>query len=233
MLSAISISAVTVIFTAYYFIVYSSNSIRFFYKRHSEEQAQITYIFFQRLAGVFFFGLLPIALLIGQKIPLHDAGLTFQSKAPVWHWIVGLSLVCVIVNFFASQKEDHLEMYPQIRKPQPWHPQLMVASAVTLFLYTLAYEVMFRGYLLFTCEQELGMLLAIVINTSIYALVHIPKGWKETVGAVPMGIILCWLTLKTGNIWIAVVVHVTLALSSEWFSIYRHKKRSLQKSLAS
>lgn len=115
-------------------------------------------------------------------------------------------------------------MYPQIRTPQPWSRSLLLSSALTLFLYTLAYEVMFRGYLLFTCLEEMGLVLAIVINTAIYALVHIPKGWKETVGTFPMGIILCWLTIESGNIWIAVAVHVALAWSSEWFSIYYGKK---------
>ena len=117
-------------------------------------------------------------------------------------------------------------MYPQIRTPLPWGRGLLFSSAMTLVLYTLAYEIMFRGYLLFSCEKEMGAVLAIVINTSIYALVHIPKGWKETVGAFPMGIVLCWLTLETGNIWIAVIVHIALALSSEWLSIYFHLNKS-------
>ncbi len=221
-----SISAVTICFIAYYFTIHAEGLNLFFQQKHGKEKAKSTWIMAQRFTGVFFFGLVPIAIALLQNIEFQSIGLSFQASAPVWGWMLGLSALCVLINYFASQKPDHLAMYPQIRTPLPWSTGLLLSSSATLVLYTLAYEIMFRGYLLFTCEQEMGALLAITINTAIYALVHIPKGWKETVGAFPMGIVLCWLTLKTGNIWIAVVVHVALALSSEWFSIYFHLKKS-------
>jgi len=180
---------------------------------------------FQRMTGFFLFGIVPIILVLIQDISFAEIGITLKSKIPILLWIVGLSAICFLINFFESKKESHLEIYPQIRTPFPWDNVLIFMSSLTLVLYTLAYEIMLRGYLLFTCERELGIVLAIVINTSIYALVHIPKGWKETIGTIPMGIILCWLTFISGNIWIAVFVHVALALSSEWFSIREHMRR--------
>ncbi|MFN8134788.1 MAG: CPBP family intramembrane glutamic endopeptidase [Bacteroidales bacterium] len=57
---------------------------------------------------------------------------------------------------------------------------------------------------------------AIALNTAIYMLVHIPKGIKETLGAIPLGVLLCYLTVQTGSIWIAVMVHIVMALSNEW-----------------
>lgn len=225
MLSAVSISVVTIAFIAYYFTIHSEALHRFFIKKDGQNGAKSSWIIFQRLSGFFYFGLIPALVAIYQQIAPEEIGWTFHQKAPIWGWVIGLSAVCFIINYFACQKQDHLDMYPQIRTPQPWNKSLTIISSLTLVIYTLAYEMMFRGYLLFTCEKELGVTLAIVINTAIYALVHIPKGWKETVGTFPMGIILCWLTLETGNIWIAVLVHVALALSSEWFSIAQHKKR--------
>ena len=182
-------------------------------------------IIFQRLAGGFFFGVVPLALIFLQKLQLSSIGISFKSNIPIWGWIFGLGLLCVIINYFSAKKNDHLATYPQIRTPQPWSHKLRILSSATLIVYTLAYEVMFRGYLLFSCEKELGMWLAITINTAIYTLVHLPKGWKETVGSIPMGIVLCWLTLKSGNIWTAFFIHISLVLSSEWFSIVEHQKR--------
>ena len=225
MQAALSISTVTICFIAYYFSIHSQEIHSFFIKAHGESRAKSTWVFSQRLSGVFFFGVVPLIISMLCHIKFSDIGLTFKCKSPIWGWILGLSSICVIVNYFACRKHDHLEMYPQIRTPQPWGKDLMFYSSLTLVFYTLAYEIMFRGYLLFTCEAEMGRMLAIVVNTSVYTLVHIPKGWKETVGAVPMGIILCWLTLESGNIWIAVFVHIALALSSEWFSISHHQRR--------
>ena len=220
MQAAISISTITICFIAYYFTIHSEKIHQYFVNLHGPEKAKSTWIMSQRIIGAFFFGLVPIAIVLLSNSKLEEIGLTMRSESPIWGWIAGPGLVCVLVNYFASQKSDHLEMYPQ-----PWSLSLLFYSSATLVLYTLAYEIMFRGYLLFTCSKELGATLAIVINTSIYALVHIPKGWKETVGAIPMGVILCWLTLQSGNIWIAVFVHVALALSSEWFSIGHHRRR--------
>ena len=218
---------VTISFVFYYFITHNEKLHQYFIKKDGVEKSKISWIVFQRLAGVFFLGIVPIFLVFILNITFEEIGLTFKNKKPIWGWVLGLGGLCVLINYFACQKDDHLEMYPQIRTPQPWSKKLLFNSALTLFLYTLAYEVMFRGFLLFTCEKELGVVLAIVINTAIYALVHIPKGWKETVGAFPMGIVLCWLTLETGNIWVAVLVHVILAWSSEWFSIAGHKKKTI------
>jgi len=220
MQSAISISVVTIGFIVYYFTITNPALAHFFKNKHGKEQSKISWIIFQRLTGVAIFGIVPIVVSVSQNLDFETIGLTLNHKSTIWEWILGLSLLCTIINFFAAKKPDHLEIYPQIRTPQPWSKSLLFGSALTLFLYTLAYEVMFRGYLLFTCKNELGIELAIVINTAIYALVHIPKGWKETVGAFPMGIILCYLSLSSGSIWIAVAVHVALAWTSEWFSIY-------------
>lgn len=226
MQAAYSISAVTICFIAYYFTIHSASLHQYFIKNQGEARAKSHWVIFQRFVGVFFFGVIPIIIAISQNIDFQSIGLTLNYKTSIVGWIVGLSLLCLVVNLFACRKPDHLEMYPQIRTPLPWSKNLYFFSSLTLVLYTLAYEIMFRGYLLFTCEAEMGATLAIVINTAIYALVHIPKGWKETVGAFPMGVVLCWLTLESGNIWIAVVVHIALALTSEWLSIYFHLKKS-------
>ncbi len=227
MQAAYSIAAVTIGFAVYYFTISSKGLENYFIKKDGAEKAKTSWVVFQRMTGVVIFGLAPLLLIISQDIGFERIGLTFRSKNPVLAWIFGLSLLSIAINYFAAKKPDHLEMYPQIRTPQPWGKPLFFTSALTLFLYTLAYETMFRGYLLFTCRDEMGPLLAITINTSIYTLVHIPKGWKETVGAIPMGIILCWLTLETGNILIAVAVHVAVAWSNEWLSIY-YGKRNLK-----
>lgn len=224
-LSTVSILTVTICFILYYFIIHSEKIHQYFIKKDGLEKSKSTWIISQRLIGFFFYGIIPLVFIQLQNLSLEDIGISISSKEPIFLWIIGLSLVCIIINYFACKKEDHLKIYPQIKTPHPWSNSLTITSSLTLVIYTLGYEIMFRGYLLLTCEKELGIILAIVINTVIYALAHIPKGWKETVGAFPMGIILCWLTIKTGNIWIAVFVHIMLALSSEWFSIAEHKKR--------
>jgi membrane protease YdiL (CAAX protease family) len=75
---------------------------------------------------------------------------------------------------------------------------------------------------LFSCEKAFGAWPAIAVNVAVYSFVHLPKGKKETIGAIPLGFILCFLTLNTRNIWAAYWIHVVLALSNEWISLAIH-----------
>jgi membrane protease YdiL (CAAX protease family) len=93
---------------------------------------------------------------------------------------------------------------------------------VSWIAYLLAYEFLFRGFLFFAALPVLGLFFAIVLNTIIYALVHLYKGFKEVIWSVPLGILLCYLTYLTGTIWVAVFTHIILALSGEWFSVWAH-----------
>ncbi len=112
-------------------------------------------------------------------------------------------------------------MYPQMRVNK-WTIRMLIISALSWMVYLAAYEFMFRGFFLFAIYETLGTTAAIVITTSIYSLVHVPKGAKEAVGAIPLGILLGYLSLITGNILIAYVVHVSMALTNEWFSLRAH-----------
>lgn len=99
----------------------------------------------------------------------------------------------------------------------------MVAhNAFTWIAYLFGYELMFRGLLLFTTVEFMGAWPAIILNTALYALVHIPKNLEETIGAVPLGLLLCLITLSTGTFWVAFGVHVCLALSNFFFSLRNH-----------
>ncbi len=125
------------------------------------------------------------------------------------------------MNFVNCKKPDNLNLYPQIRAKE-WSFNILFNSALTWILYLLVYEFMFRGFLLFIFLQYVGVWSAIALNVSIYSLVHVPKGLKEAVGALPLGIVLGIITVQTESILVALIVHIVLALSNEWFSLRVH-----------
>ena len=219
-MSALSIATVTVAFLVYHYTTQSVLLRKKFDQKLGAEQAKISWVHFQRLFAVFCFGIVPAIILAAQNVDFQKVGLNFQNLGTSLKWVLGLGAVVVTMNYFAARSADNLAMYPQIRVAVPWPVPLKVASALSWVAYLLAYEFMFRGFLLFSCIREMDRPLAITVNTALYALVHLPKGWKETVGAIPLGIVLCLLTLQTGNLWIAVGVHVAMALSNEWWSLW-------------
>ena len=180
------------------------------------------HILFQRLTGICIFGIIPAFLITTFGASLADLGISFKIQAESVLWTLLLMAFILPMNYINSKKPSNLAVYPQIRKSF-WSGGLLLVSALSWIIYLLAYEMLFRGFLLFSSLEILGYWPAIALNTGIYSLVHYPKGSKEAFGAVPLGVLLCVLTIKTGNFWIAFFTHVVLALSNEWFSLHFQK----------
>jgi membrane protease YdiL (CAAX protease family) len=79
-------------------------------------------------------------------------------------------------------------------------------------LFLIVYEIFFRGVLLSVCIAVISIPVAVGINVVLYALAHAFSTRQELAGTVPFGILLCLLTLYSGSVWPAVVIHLLLGL---------------------
>ena len=214
----VSIISTTILFLIYHFTGWSTRII----SKFAQDETQLKIVLFRRTLGAISFGIMP-ALLITLlfKGNFTAFGLSLKHFPESLFWITGLGFLIIPVNYFAARKPANLKQYPQIRKKE-WTTGLMIASAISWIAYLTGYEFMFRGWLLFGTASFLGTWPAIAINTAIYSLVHVPKGLNEAAGAIPLGLVLCIATISTGTIWVALLTHIMLALSNEWFSIKYH-----------
>lgn len=215
---ALSISVVTSCFLLYYVLFGNESLLRILQRKFGDEPGQLRFVLIFRVSGAIIFGLVPIFFAIVQNSSLTSIGIIAKPSLLTLYIVLIFSIIPLTINYFGAKKPDNLSMYPQIRVKK-WDNKLIIISALTWIIYLLGYEIMIRGYLFFNCLNEIGLWPAIAINTSIYALIHLPKGPKETIGAIPLGIVLCLITSYTGTIWAAFWIHCTLALSNEWFSI--------------
>ncbi len=223
-----AIVTVAASFLCYYFISESKAFKNEMFSNMSKRKSQIYSVYAQRLLGVLFFGIIPFFIVtIFSKRGVEFYGVNFHNFQISAYWILGLSPLLLIMNYFNSKKADNLQLYPQIRA-KDWNINTLITSALTWILYLAAYEFMFRGFLMFVCLQYLGVWSAIALNLAIYSLVHVPKGIKEAVGALPLGLVLGIITVQTSSILVAFVVHIVLALSNEWFSLKAHSDISLK-----
>jgi len=189
---------------------------------------QIRKILIQRFLGFLFLGLgSAVLILLLKDKPLTDFGLGFSFEQPVPWWSYLAVPLVVVVGFFTAKSESNLAMYPQIRVKR-WTPSLLLLSGISWVLFLVAYEFLFRGFLLYSSLLVLEPVPAIAINCSLYAFAHFYKGPGETFGAIPVGIFVCYLTVHTGNIWSAVIFHSLMALSNEWFSLRAHPEMKIQ-----
>ena len=183
-------------------------------------------------AGFISMGILPaiFCLVFFSKLTLADLGLTFIYKTAQFSifWILGLSVLIIPLVYFSAKKPKNLVNYPQIRA-KVWTKKMVFINALGWFLYLFGYEFLFRGILLIPLIEPLGMWPAIAINIALYSATHIPKGLDETIGAIPLGFVLCLLTISSGTIWIAFIVHVVMAWTNTFTALKFHPEMNLKK----
>ena len=225
----LAIILVTIGFIIFWFTGKSEVLLRRLVARYGPERGQARYIFIKRIVGMLSFGVIPAFILFStQEVTWASYGVSATFPPSALYWTLGLSATVILMSSRSTRNAEHLQQYPEIRRTD-WSKSLVFWSAFSWMGYLVAYELMFRGFLLFSCARAFGALPAIVINTAIYALVHVPKSAKEGIGAIPLGLLLCIITLQTQTIWVALLVHWALSLANEWFSLkYQPKMRIIR-----
>jgi len=113
--------------------------------------------------------------------------------------------------------------YPQMRV-RDWTVGLMIFNAFLWAIYLIAYEFMFRGFLFYSFLR-FGYWTAVLVSTTLYSVMHGWKGLFETLGSVPLGLLLCFLTFRSGTILPAFLLHYVMALVNTVSSV--RKKETL------
>lgn len=219
-------------FAVYWFIAKSERVKDWFYHKYDFDQASVRHITFNRLVGFMAMGVLPgiIALLFTPGYTLAGFGVVFRAETWLFTlaWTIGLSAVVMPLAYLSARKPRNLINYPQIRA-KIWTRRTVVINALGWALYLLGYEFLFRGILLFPLAEQIGVWPAIAVNIALYSATHIPKGLEETIGAIPLGLVLCLLTLASGTIWIAFLVHLAMALTNSFTALKFHPEIQYKK----
>lgn len=222
----------TLVFFSIYWFTSKSKKIReIFYIKYDHDQASLKHIFFTKCFGFFSMGIFPtiICLFYLPELTLADLGLTLIYETSLFSllWIIGLSILIVPLVYFSAKNPKNLLNYPQIRA-KVWTKKMIFINALGWFLYLFGYEFLFRGVLLIPLIEPLGMWPAITINIALYSSTHIPKGLDETIGAIPLGFVLSLLTISSGTIWIAFIVHVVMAWTNTFTALKFHPDMKIQ-----
>lgn len=209
-------------FACYYLLAKNEFLSRKFRDAESHLDFHIIQVVLQRTWGMIFLGILSalvIRLIIRDPLPAY--GLTFMFRNPPPWWTILFIPLVLLITYYHAPNSRNLALYPQFRI-QEWTPRILLLNGITWVMFLIAYEFLFRGLLLFGSLSLLKPLPAILLNITFYAVAHLYKGPMETIGSIPFGVLLCYLTILTGNIWTAVVLHSFMALTNEYMSIRAH-----------
>jgi membrane protease YdiL (CAAX protease family) len=212
-------------FVCFWFISKSERVKAYYFKKYPHDTAWLRFIYMTKWVGFLTMGFLPLVvlLILSPARGLAYYGLNFRSDTLLFNAVItiGLSTLLIPLAAFSAKKPKNLVNYPQIRA-QNWDTKTFRYNLLGWAVYLFGYELLFRGLLLFPLVEAYGMWLAIAINVALYSATHIPKGLDETIGAAPLGFVLCLLTLMAGNIWIAFLVHVAMAWTNSLTALKHH-----------
>ena len=216
----------SLVFFVVYWVTAQSEKIKAsFYARHDFDTASVKHIFFTKIFGFVSMGIAPliIVMLFLDGTSPADYGLTIIPETTFFSlvWTVGLAVLVIPISYMSAKKPKNLLNYPQIRA-KLWTNKIFFINALGWALYLFGYEMLFRGTLLFPLVVSIGVWPAIAVNIALYSATHIPKGLDETIGAIPLGLVLCLLTISSGTIWIAFLVHVALAWTNSFTALKFH-----------
>lgn len=220
-----------VVFVIYWFTSQSNQIRNWYFNKYESDKASVYHNIFIWLLGFVILGLIPalVCLILLTDYSLADYGISFKPATTLFTfgWTAALSSVIVPLCFISARKPKNQINYPHIRA-RNWSINTFLINALGLALYLFGYEILFRGILLFPLANNLGVWPAIAINTAMYTATHIPKGLEESVGAFLLGLVLCILTLISGTIWIAVLVHIILSWSNSFAALKFHPQMTFK-----
>jgi membrane protease YdiL (CAAX protease family) len=82
-----------------------------------------------------------------------------------------------------------------------------------------ALEFFFRGFMVHGLKDKMGVY-SIAAMVVPYCMIHFTKPLPECVGSLFAGLILGLLSLRTGSVWLGALIHIAVALSMDWLSLW-------------
>jgi len=139
------------------------------------------------------------------------------------HWRGYVLLAAPIILFaiiasFGDEFSTHYPFYDDAHRS--WFD--LLAWECIYILQFVAVEFFFRGYLVNGLKRQFGSL-SIAVMCLPYLMLHFPKLWPESFGAILFGFFLGVLALMSRSIWGGVMVHVSIALTMDIAALIQTK----------
>lgn len=141
--------------------------------------------------------------------PWLELGLQFSLGRFGVGLAMGLAVVAVVLAMQLALG------WVRFAPPPQWPLAVFALSAVTALGFALSEELIFRGFFLRTLTRDHPAWRAALLSSLLYAALHFLRPnltWHDLLLFVVLaifGFILAQLTLRTGNIWLAVGLHAS------------------------
>lgn len=150
---------------------------------------------------------------------MRDYGWRWAQTAQHWQGYVLLLSPILFFIFLASMNSDFLGHYPFYKHAgRSWFD--LISWELLYLTQFICLEFFFRGFFLQALRPAVGAN-AIWIMCVPYLMIHFPKLWPEALGAIPFGLFLGILALRSNSIWGGFLVHAGVAVGMDLASLLR------------
>lgn len=159
-----------------------------------------------------------IRLVLKEK--LRDYGLKIRGITNGWK--IYALLLAIVFPFVigASFEKSFQQTYPFFLPgsgeplfPALWYWELFYA------LQFFSLEFFFRGFMIHGTRHRFGIY-SVFVMVIPYCMIHFQKPLPETIGSIVAGIVLGFLSYRTCSVWMGAALHVMVAISMDYLSLW-------------
>lgn len=214
----IGFAGISLIYPIYHYLLQAPQWRRRLANRYSGESLEIASIVAQRVVGGLW--MVVAALVVGAVVDLSPAalGLTLGDPLRTLIWVLAPAVLLLPLIWRGAGQPKRRELYPQLRITH-WSSHRQRQNALAWGAYLFGYELFFRGFCLIWLVQQFGFWPGVFASSALYAYAHLHKDAGETFGSIAMGVLFALMTLHSGSIWAAVLLHWMIAVTGEQSAI--------------
>lgn len=154
----------------------------------------------------------------------HDLGQARMGFGPAgWEWLaVGVGLVLVVVTLIQAvtvlrdpaKQAEVRDKVGDLDAIVPRTPAEETAFGYLSFTAGVCEEILYRGLLMGALSYVIGIWPAVAVSSVIFGLGHAYQGGTGIVKTGLVGVVMALLTVFSGTIWIAALLHVVIDATS-------------------
>jgi membrane protease YdiL (CAAX protease family) len=149
-------------------------------------------------------------------IGFRDLGLGLGRWREGLVWLAIGIPIATVAGWIAAGEPAMQAIYP-LDRALSTEASVFIPHALRNFLYFGAWEILFRGVLLFGLKGRIGAGPANAAQTGLSVTAHFGRAMTETFSAIPAGLVFGWIGLRLRSIWYVAVIHWVVGTSMDWF----------------
>jgi membrane protease YdiL (CAAX protease family) len=173
-------------------------------------------------ATYFFIPWLVIVLVF--RRPLGEFGFKLRGAFQDWWVYIAFFAVMWPLLFWVSTHDHFQQTYPfyKLQTGESLWPYFWLWEAL-YFLQFIGLEFFFRGFMVHGTRHRFGVYSVFVMAVP-YCMIHFQKPLLETCGAIIAGVVLGFMSLKTRSVALGAAIHMSVALSMDFLSMWRQER---------